>query len=168
MADSIEQSYTQPSAPATGAVNYSAPDLARHPPRSPHTRLGGYVQLPRLIDKARATAAGTQGDYHYPCPFDGRFFTFTGIDAHAFLAEVRAGRSDSELLAFVTQSAKPARHPAEIAAWSTWMEQLTVTSTESRQFFNEVHAKNAPQREDIATWFDWLELDDYVAFGGRP
>ena len=29
-------------------------------------------------------------------------------------------------------------------------------------------AKNAPQREDIATWFDWLELDDFVTFGGKP
>jgi hypothetical protein len=26
--------------------------------------------------------------------------------------------------------------------------------------------KIAPKREDIATWFDLLDLDDYVTFGG--
>jgi hypothetical protein len=65
-------------------------------------------------------------------------------------------------------NAQPKRHPAEIAAWSAWFEQLTVTSPDSRTFFNDVHRQNAPQREDVATWFDWLELDDFVTFGGRP
>jgi hypothetical protein len=31
-----------------------------------------------------------------------------------------------------------------------------------------VHRRNAPHREDIATWLDWVELDDFVTFGGRP
>lgn len=84
------------------------------------------------------------------------------------MAEVKTGKSDSELLAFVQAKAQPQRHPAEIASWSTWMEQLTPTDPEKRAFFNDVHAKNAPQRTDIATWFDWLELDDFVSFGGRP
>ncbi|HEX7632014.1 MAG TPA: DUF5069 domain-containing protein, partial [Lacunisphaera sp.] len=57
----LKSNYLNPSAAKGGSVNYSAPDLTRHPPRSPRTRLGGYVQLPRLIDKARAVAAGTAG-----------------------------------------------------------------------------------------------------------
>lgn len=168
MTSPIESAYLAPAATAAGAVNFNAPDLTRHPPRSPRTRLGGYVHLPRLIDKARAFAAGKAGDYHYPCPFDARFFAYTGLDADGFLAEVKTGRSDSEILAYVQASARPPRHPAEIAAWSAWFEQLTVSSTDSRTFFNEVHQKNAPHREDVATWFDWLELDDFVTFGGRP
>jgi hypothetical protein len=165
---SLQTSYTQPTAPATGALNYQAPDLTRHPPRSPRTRLGGFVHLPRLIDKARAVVAGRAGDYHYPCPFDARFFGFTGLTAEAFLAEVKSGRSDSELLAYVLANARPQRHAAEIAAWSRWMDELTPTAPDKREFFNEVHRKNAAHREDIATWFDWLELDDFVTFGGRP
>ncbi len=147
---------------------YPRPDLRRHPPRNPHGRLGGYVHLPRLIDNARAMAADRIGEYHYPCPFDKRFFAFTGIGANAFLAQVKGGRSDSELLAYVQARGRPKRHPAEIAAWSQWMEQLTPSSTEARGFFNDVHLKNAPQRGDIVTWFDWLELDDFVTFGGKP
>lgn len=167
MSSSLQSAYTNPAATATGAVNYQAPDLTRHPPRSPRTRLGGYVHLPRLIDKARALSFGKLGDFHYPCPFDARFFAYTGLTAEAFLAEVKQGRSDAELLAYVQEKGQPKRHPAEIAAWSAWMEQLTPTVPEKRAFFNEVHQKNGPHRDDIATWFDWLELDDFVTYGGR-
>jgi hypothetical protein len=168
MSSTLQDAYLAPNATAAGALNFNAPDLRRHPPRSPRTRLGGFVHLSRLIDKARAFAAGKQGDYHYPCPFDGRFFAYTGLDADAFLAEVKKGKSDSELLAYVQAHTKPQRHPSEIAAWSTWMETLTPADPDKRDFFNDVHRKNAAQREDISTWFDWLELDDFVTFGGRP
>ena len=97
MSDTVKTAYQNPPAAQTAALNLSAPNLTRHPPRSPRTRLGGYVHLPRLIDKARAA-----------------------------------------------------------------------TPPDARAFFNDVHRKNAPQRDDIATWFDWLELDDYVTFGGKP
>jgi hypothetical protein len=35
------------------------------------------------------------------------------------------------------------------------------------QFENELHAKAAPKREDVVTWFDLLDLDDYASFGGK-
>ncbi|MDB6093773.1 MAG: hypothetical protein JWM32_1335 [Verrucomicrobia bacterium] len=168
MSDTLKTAYTSPAAAAPGAINFNAPDLNRHPPRSPRTRLGGYAHLPRLLDKARAVAAGKGGDYHYNCPFDKKFFDYTGIDHEAFMAEVKTGKSDSEILAYVQTKAQPKRDPSEIAGWSQWMEQWTVSSPETRAFFNDVHKKNAAQREDIATWFDWIELDDFVTFGGRP
>jgi len=164
----IKNAYTNPSAAKGSAVNYSAPNLTLHPPRSPRTRLGGYVHLPRLIDKARAVVAGTNGDFHYNCPIDQRFLAYTGLNPDALFAEIKAGKSDSEILAYVTANSQPKRHAAEIAAWSAWFEQLTPTPPDTRAFFNDVHRKNAAQREDIGTWFDWLELDDYVTFGGKP
>ena len=168
MSTNLKSAYLDPQSASAGAVNYSAPDLSKHPPRSPRTRLGGFCHLPRMIDKARAVVAGTNGDYHYNCPFDQRFFAFTGLDHEKFLAEVKAGKTDSELLAYVVAQMNPVRQPSEIAAWSAWFEQLPPTKTDSRAFFNDVHAKNAPQREDIASWFDWVELDDFVTFGGKP
>ncbi len=168
MSDSLKNAYLNPTAPASGAVNYRAPDLTRHPPRSPRVRLGGYAHLPRLIDKARAHAAGKNGDYHYNCPFDQRFFAFTGLAHEAFLSEVKAGKSDTELLAYVNQASQPKHQPCEIEAWSAWMDRLTPSSAEGRSYFTEVHRKNAPEREDIVTWFDWLDLDDYVTFAGKP
>ena len=146
MSDSLKTSYTNPGGAATGAVNFNAPDLTRHPPRSPRTRLGGYAHLPRLLDKARADAAGRGGDFHFNCPFDQKFFSFTGLDHEAFMAEVKSGKSDSEVLAYVQAGAQPQRHACEIAAWSDWMEQWTVSTPDARAFFNDVHRKNAPQR----------------------
>ena len=166
MSNSLQASYSAPTANSTGAVNLSAPDLTKHPPRSPRTRLGGYVQLPRLLDKARAVAAGKAGDFHYNCPMDQRFFEFTAINPEALMAEIKAGKSDGEMLAWVRSQVR--RTPSEIAAWSAWFEQLTPTVPDTRNFFNEIHRKNGAHRDDIATWFDWLELDDFVTYGGKP
>ncbi|HVU17107.1 MAG TPA: DUF5069 domain-containing protein [Candidatus Didemnitutus sp.] len=167
MAKSLKSSYTNPSATGAGAVNLGAPDLTKFPPRSPRVRLGGFVHFPRLIDKARAHVAGTNGDYHYDCPVDSHFWAFTGIKASEFIKEVKAGKSDSDLLAYVLTNAKPKRTPSEIAAWSAWYENRPPGAADGRAFFTEVHRKNAPHRDDIGTWFDWLDLDDYVTFGGK-
>ncbi len=167
MARSIKSAYANPSAANAGAINYSAPDLTRHPPRSPRTRLGGFVHFPRLIDKALATAVGTNGHFHYDCPMDQRFWTFTGIKPGPFMQQIKAGKSDGELLAYVMANLKPQRGPSEIKAWSAWYEQQTPDNPDARAFFNDIHRKNAAHRTDIETWFDWLELDDYVTYGGK-
>ena len=167
MARSIKSAYTQPATIASGAFNFSAPDLTKFPPRSPRARLGGFAHFPRLIDKARATIAGTNGDYHYDCPVDHHFWEFTGIKPTPFLKEIKSGKGDGELLAYVLANAMPKRSGSEVAAWSTWFEGRAPSAVGGREFFNGVHQKNAPQREDIGTWFDWLELDDYVTFGGK-
>ena len=164
----LKANYLNPAATKGGSVNYTAPDLTRHPPRSPRVRLGGYVQLPRLIDKARAVAAGTAGDFHYNCPIDQRFLTFTGLNPEALFDVIKSGKSDGEILAYVTANATPKRQLFEILVWSAWFEQQVPTPPDTRAFFNDVHRKNAPQREDIGTWFDWLDLDDYVTYGGKP
>jgi hypothetical protein len=144
-----------------------SPDLTRRPPRSPRVRLGGYVHLPRVMDKGRATLAGKQGEYKYNCPLDQRFFEFVGIEAAALQKQLAAGKSDGEILAWVQKHAKRKRTELEIAAWSEFMERRVPGDPESRSFFNEVQKKAAPQREDIGTWFDLLDVDDYVSFGGK-
>jgi hypothetical protein len=146
-------------------INLSKPDLTQHPPRSPRVRLGGYVHLPRMLDKARALAAGKIGEYVYPCPLDKPLLEFLGIDPKTLLAEVKKGGSDSEILAWVNAHTK--RTPLEVAAWSAWLEGRSPGSAEAHGHFS-VSIKNfAPEREDIHTLFDRLELDDYVTFGGK-
>jgi hypothetical protein len=143
----------------------SAPDLAQRPPRSPRVRLGGYAHLPRLLDKARAFAAGKQGEYEYNCPLDGQFFQFTGIGQKAFLAAVKTGKSDTQMLAWVNARAK--RLPPEILQWSSWMEGRCPGGAEGHGRFQQAVSKLAPERTDIATFFERLDLDDFVSFGGR-
>ncbi len=146
----------------------NAPDLTKQPPRSPRVRLGGYVLLPRMLDKGRATIAGTKGEYHYNCPMDQHFLQFAGVDAAKLKREIASGKSDGEILDWVGRNGKHKRTPAEIHAWSAYLEQRAPCEPEGREFFQEEHQRIAPHREDISTWFDLLDLDDYVSFGGRP
>ena len=148
-------------------INFHVPDLAQHPPRSPRVRLGGFAHLPRLIDKARATLAGTPGEYHYDCSMDAHFWEFTGIDADAFLAEVKTGKCDYDLLNYVVAAMRPRRSPSEIATWSAWLENRPALAVDGRTYFNEVHATVGPRRADVGTWFDLLDLEDFVCFGGK-
>ena len=145
----------------------NSPDLTKRPPRSPRARLGGYVILPRMLDKGRATVAGKNGEYHYACPLDQRFLEFAGINPKALKKELAKGKGDGEVLAWIEKNAKHKHSPVEIAAWSAFAEQRVPTDVESRDFFNGFHKQIAPKRGDIATWFDLLDVDDFVSFGGK-
>ena len=146
----------------------NAPNLTLRPPRSPRVRLGGYVLLPRMLDKCRAELAGQNGEYHYNCPLDQRFLQFTGIDPEAMKAEVAKGLGDGEILAWVTANAPHKHSDVEISQWSAFRDAAVPSDNESREFFNEQIAKaGGAAREDIGTWFDYLDLDDHVTFGGK-
>lgn len=145
----------------------NAPDLTQRPPRSPRVRLGGYVILARMLDKGRATIARKNGEYHYACPMDQRFLDFVGIEAEVLKKQLAAGKSDGEILAWIQKNTKNKHNDPEIVAWSSYAEQRAPSDAESRQYFNELHTKAAPKREDIVTWFDLLDVDDYVSFGGK-
>jgi hypothetical protein len=142
-------------------------NLTKRPPRSPRTRLGGYVILPRMLDKGRATIAHKNGEYHYACPLDQGFLGFAGINPKALKKELAKGKGDGEILKWIGKNAGHKHSVPEIAAWSAWQEQRVPTDVETRAYFNDQISKIAPKREDIATFFDWLDLDDYVSFGGK-
>lgn len=143
-------------------------NLSQRPPRSPRVRLGGYVLLPRLLDKCRAELAGTPGDFHYNCPMDQRFFEFAGVDHEALKSEVAKGGGDGELLAWILTHRQNHHSPWEIAQWSAAQEVSVPTDNESRELFSKMVAQaGGATREDIGTWFEYLDLDDHVSFGGK-
>src|SRR4029079_2793703 len=149
------------------ALNHAL-DLTKQPPRSARVRLGGYVILPRLLDKGRATIAGKNGEYNFACPLDERFLEFAGVDPEALRKELEAGKADGQILQWIEKNAANKHTEPEIFAWSQFAEQRVPGDADSRSFFNELHQKVAPEREDIRTWFELLDLDDYVSFGGKP
>src|SRR3954471_22644680 len=64
-------------------------------PRSPYDRLGGYVHLPRLIDKARLHRKGLLDGYNYKTVgFDKHLLAFLQLDPDSF--EEAANRLDSD------------------------------------------------------------------------
>ena len=143
-------------------------DLTQHPPRSPRVRLGGFAILPRMLDKARATIAGTNGEYNFDCPLDQRFLNFMGVDPEALKEQLAQGKGDGEILAWVHANAKNKPTDFAIDAWSRFCEARVPADVERRQYVSEAHTKLAPARQDIATFFDLLDVDDYVSFGGKP
>ncbi len=91
--------------------------------RSPREKLGGYILLPRLIDKVRLLAKGDLPQEYAanvlgsPFTLDGRFLAFTGLDAEALRQAIRSSSTDADVLAWVQTHAKPATE-AEKQAWA--------------------------------------------------
>ena len=143
-------------------------DLTTRPPRSPRTRLGGYALLPRMLDKCRAEVAGKNGEYHYNCPLDQHLLSYLGLDPDALKAEVATEKGDGEILAWIAANQKHPRGPWEIQQWSDFRDRRGPDSDEETlKFFSDYVGNLTKTREDITTWADLLDLDDYVTFGGK-
>ena len=148
--------------------NIPLTDLTQHPPRSPRSRLGGYVLLPRMLDKCRATLLGKSGEYKYACPLDQHVLNFLGIDAEALKEEVATGKGDGEILEWLAANQKNKRMPWEIRQWSDFQEHRGPDSdAETLSFFAKYANGLSSTREDLQSWADVLDLDDYVTFGGK-
>jgi hypothetical protein len=144
-------------------------DLTFRPPRSPRVRLGGLAILARMLDKGRAMIAKKNGEYHYNSPTDQHLVRYLGFDPEALLAELTAGKGDGEILEWVLSHAKTPRSPWEIEAWSAYFDKRGPDSdAETLSGFAEYVGQHTKTREDIKSWFDALDLDDYVSFGGKP
>jgi hypothetical protein len=93
---------------------------------------------------------------------------FLGLDLEALLNELATGKADGEILEWVQAHAKTPRDPWEIEAWSAYMEKRGPDSdAETLSGFAEYVGQHSKTREDIKTWFDALDLDDFVSFGGK-
>ncbi len=121
-----------------------------------------------MLDKGRADIAGKIGEYKYACPLDQRFVDFVGIDPAALREQLAAGKGDGEILAWINETAQHQRTPWEIEQWSEHMQRRGPDSdAETLQHFAEMAGALSKTREDIKTWADLLDLDDYVTFGGK-
>ena len=150
-------------------INYNQPDLTVHPPRSARIRLGGYAVLPRMLDKCRATLTGKNGSYHYNCPLDQRFLNFAGVDAEVLQAEVAKGLSDNEILQWIIANQSNKLEDFQIEAWSHYRECKAPSDNETRDFFSGiVKDAGAADREDLASVFEILDMDDFASYGGKP
>jgi quercetin dioxygenase-like cupin family protein len=70
-----------------------AKDLTAQAPRGFDAEIDGYALLPRMLDKARATLAGTSGPYLFGCPVDQTCMARLGI-APELVLDLAARHSD--------------------------------------------------------------------------
>ena len=78
-------------------------------PRSPYERLGGYVHLPRLIDKARLHRKGLLDGYNYKTVgFDKHLLAFLKIDPDAFEKAANELEDDAAILDWIAKKRRAA------------------------------------------------------------
>lgn len=133
-------------------------DLTTEYPRSVRDKWQGVVQLGRAIDKGKAEAAGKIGEYHYNCPMDQAVFGFLGIDHERLLDTIRSAGSDADIEAF-TRPFVDAKSAGEIERWNDeWLSHEP--EGHSREAFLNLRAEIAPNRSDVTTWPDLLDIDE--------
>jgi quercetin dioxygenase-like cupin family protein len=91
----------------------AAKDLTTDEPRGLDAELEGYAWLPRLLDKARATLAGTAGTYLFGCPVDHTCMARLGI-APDLVLELAARHSDDHA---VLEALRAHGIPSAADAW---------------------------------------------------
>lgn len=133
-------------------------DLTKEYPRSVRDKWQGVVQLGRTVDKGRAEALGNIGQYHYNCPMDQAVFRFLSIDHERSLDAIRSARSDADIEVF-TRPFVDAKSRDEIEQWNReWLSHEP--EGPSRDAFLGLRAEIAPDRTDVTTWPDLLDIDE--------
>ncbi|HTV75045.1 MAG TPA: DUF5069 domain-containing protein [Candidatus Acidoferrales bacterium] len=135
-------------------------DLTKEYPASVHEKLFGVVQLRRTLDKGKAKAQGTIGEYHYNCPMDQAIFAFLGIDADKLLDVIKNAKSDQEILDYVKPFVEK-KSAGEIEAWNqSWLEHGPDPGSDGEKYFLDLRNQVAPDRTDVTAWADLLDLDE--------
>ncbi len=136
-------------------------DLTKDFPRSPRATLAGYVVAARMLDKCRAVIAGTHGEYHFNCPLDQLFFTFTGISADDFSAYVATGASDDEVAAWIKTHAQN-QSQEEIVEWNNDLRYKRISEMPlNLQLFLESYIpENIPADKIVYHWFDVYDIEE--------
>jgi hypothetical protein len=133
-------------------------DLTKSYPRSVKEKMFGVVQLPRAVDKGKALAHGNVGEYHYNCGMDQAVFGFLGIDHEALLDVIKNAKSDAEIEAYLKPFVDK-KSPEQIEQWNReWLTHKP--EGESLQYFTQLRNQIAPDRTDVTSWPDLLDLDE--------
>jgi hypothetical protein len=140
-----------------------ARDLSREAPRSPRVRLGGYALMARMIDKGRATIAGTAGEYHFDCPVDNMLFSFKGVKSEEVRQVLASGASDEEILAWFNGHGTP-KSDAEIKAWSAGVEASSLYDDPKKRDWFSDECRRLGLDPAHTTLFTYLETDDRQSF----
>jgi Domain of unknown function (DUF5069) len=130
-------------------------------PRSPYEKLGGYVHLPRLIDKARLHRKGLLNGYNYKTVgFDKHLLAFLKLDGDEFENVAHQFDADGEILLWVEKNG--VKHsPEEIEHWNQEMiSRHPDTAAKRARFVHFLKEAGGEGRNDIKTYFDLIEFDE--------
>jgi Domain of unknown function (DUF5069) len=130
-------------------------------PRSPYQKLGGFVHLPRLIDKARLHRQGLLNGYNYKTVgFDKHLLAFLKLDGDDFEEIANRFDDDAQILHWIDNNGM--KHSAdEIEHWNREMISRHPDTAAKRARFNHfLKEAGGAERTDIKTYFDLIEFDE--------
>ncbi len=130
-------------------------------PRSPYDRLGGYVHLPRLIDKAKLHRKGLLNGYNYKTVgFDKHLLAFLKLNPDEFEEAANRLDDDDAILAWINDRA--AKHSAEeIEHWNEAMiSRHPDNAVKKARFLHFLKEAGGEGRKGIRTYFDLIEFDE--------
>jgi len=105
-------------------------------PRRGREPLGDALWLARVIDKGRASLAGTIYDYIYPCPMDRGAMQRWGVTPAEFEAALRQHTDDAGMLDWLTQRTSP----EQIRAANAWLLSDRVENLDSQDVEEGIHS----------------------------
>ena len=135
-------------------------DLRKTVPRSPKDKMLGLVSLKRTIDKAKAHNEGHLGEYDYDCPHDRPLFEFLGTNGDEFARKVQELDSDQAIAEWIQREHLRKKTPADIERFNE--ERMRWHPDPAHQgHYDDLRKSVAPERDDVSTWFDLLDLDEH-------
>ena len=135
--------------------------MQRLHPRSPYEKLGGYVHLPRLIDKARLHRKGLLNGYNYKTlGFDKHLLAFLKVDGDAFEDVANNLDDDGAILHWVQENGA-IHSPESIEQWNEAMiSRHPDTAAKKARFLHFLKEAGGKGRDDIRTYFDLIEFGE--------
>jgi len=130
-------------------------------PRSPYVKLGGYVHLPRLIDKAKLHRKGLLDGYNYKTTgFDKHLLAFLRVNPDAFEEATNRLDDDQAILDWLHEHGT--KHSEDsIEQWNQAMiSRRPDTPVKKARFLHFLKEAGGQGRKDIRTYFDLIEFDE--------
>jgi Domain of unknown function (DUF5069) len=130
-------------------------------PRSPYLTLGGYIHLPRLIDKARLSRQGALHGYNYKTlGFDKHLLSFLGIDGDEFEDAANNLEGDQAILDWI-HSHGVQNSESEIAAFNQRQIEKRPDNPEKLARFRRILQEVGGSSESgVETYFDLIDFEE--------
>jgi quercetin dioxygenase-like cupin family protein len=128
----------------------AAKDLSVEEPRALGVELDGYAHVPRMLDKARATLAGTAGTYMFGCPVDHTCMARLGIAPDLVLELAARHADDRAVLAELREHGVP-------AAPDAWFDAQAVEDELDERGYVRVRRRDALPERDAGRLFAGAE-----------
>lgn len=141
-------------------MSTEAKDLTKVAPASPKSRVGGYVILARLADKARADfLGGNIGEYHTDCPLDHMLLDWKGVPYSDVKKLIVDGADDTKLAAYLDEHGTP-KTEQEIKAWSDGLTAMNPYNSPEKRDWYAGECEKAGLDPATTPMFDWLDATD--------